>query len=121
YPGFQPSGMPALAVEKVRHPGEAVAMVVAEDEYVAEDGASLVFVDYEELTPVLDVEFAISPEAPLIHEGWKANYFVERSFTSSGYEEAARNAPHTLTHRWYMARHSGVPLEGRAVIADYDS
>ena len=53
YEGFQPSGQPILAVDRVRFVGEAVAMVVADDEYVAEDGCDAVIVDIEALTPIL--------------------------------------------------------------------
>jgi carbon-monoxide dehydrogenase large subunit len=120
YPGFQPSTMPVLAFDKVRYNGEAVAMVIAEDEYAAEDAAALVLVDYEPLPPVLDTEAALAEGTALIHDGWKANYFVERRFTSDGYDEALETAPHRLTHRWRMARHSGVPVETRAVLAEFD-
>ncbi|MEM0451148.1 MAG: hypothetical protein QXO17_06230, partial [Nitrososphaerota archaeon] len=62
-----PRAMP-LASKKVRYYGEPVAMVIAEDRYVAYDAAELVEVEYERLPPVTDVERALSEGAPLVHE-----------------------------------------------------
>jgi len=120
YPGFNPSTMPVLASDVVRYVGEAVVMVLADDEYGAEDAARSIFVDYEPLDPIVTVEDALAPGAQRIHEGWDTNYFVERRFVTEGYQAAVDAAPHTITHRWDMARHSGVPLECRAVVAAYD-
>ncbi len=120
YPGFRPTVMPALAWDRVRHVGEAVAMVLADDEYLAEDGASLVWVEYESLPTVVDLETALEPESPVIHEGWEDNGFVERRFTSEGFEDAFESAPHRVSGTWGMARHTAVPLETRAVLAEYD-
>jgi aerobic carbon-monoxide dehydrogenase large subunit len=121
YEGFQTSTMPILASDLVCFNGEAVAMVLADDEYVAEDATHAVFVDYEPLEPVVTVEDALGEEASPIHEGWENNYFVERHFVTDGYQEALAGASHTVTQRWDMARHSGVPMECRAVVASYDS
>ncbi len=121
YPGFKPSTMPVLASDVVRYNGEAVAMVLAEDEYAAEDAVGLVAVDYDQLEPIVSVEDAVAPGAPHVHDNWDSNYFVERRYVSDGYEEALNRAPHTIKQRWEMARHSGVPIECRAVVAIYDS
>ncbi|MFV1999009.1 MAG: xanthine dehydrogenase family protein molybdopterin-binding subunit [Acidimicrobiia bacterium] len=121
YAGFKPSTMPVLANGIVRYAGEAVAMILADDEYQAEDAARSVFIDYEPLEAIVSVEDALAPGAGRIHEGWDSNCFVERRFVTKGYQAAVDEAPHTLTHRWDMARHSGVPLECRAVVAAYDA
>lgn len=120
YPGFQPSVMPVLAADTTRYVGEAVALVVAEDEYLAEDAALLVGVDYEPKTPILEIEDALDPANPPLHEGWDRNWFVDRHYTSPGFEEAFGSAPHRVAGTWYMGRHTGVPLETRAVMAEYD-
>jgi aerobic carbon-monoxide dehydrogenase large subunit len=121
YPGFKASTMPVLASDVVRYNGEAVAMVLADEEYAAEDAARDVFVDYEPLLPLVGVEDALAPSANPIHDGWDNNCFVERRFATPGYEEALANAPHVINHKWEMARHSGTPIECRAVVASYDS
>ena len=57
-----------LAKGKVRYAGEPVAMVVAESRYIAEDAADLIWVEYEPLPAVVDLEQAISVESPRVHE-----------------------------------------------------
>src|SRR5215467_8814661 len=63
----QPAHQWSLAVEQVRYVGEAVALVVAESRYVAEDAAELVEVDYEQVVAVIDPVAACSKSAPLLH------------------------------------------------------
>ena len=60
---FPISGQPILAVDRVRFVGEAIAMVVADDEYVAEDGCDAVIVDIEALTPILSRAQALADHA----------------------------------------------------------
>src|SRR5215468_1380883 len=75
-PQFAPSPLLAqnrtqhvLASQAVHYAGEAIAIVVAESRGIAEDGASLVAVDYEPLTPVADIATALDAGAALAHEG----------------------------------------------------
>src|SRR6266851_8208551 len=56
-----------IAKDRVRYVGQAVAMVVAENRYLAEDAAALIEIDYESLPPVTDHMTAINPGAPLIY------------------------------------------------------
>ena len=72
-PTQKPCDWPVLARGKVRFVGEAVAAVVACDRYLAEDAASLVEVDYEPLEAVWDVDRALAPTSPLVHEEWGDN------------------------------------------------
>jgi CO/xanthine dehydrogenase Mo-binding subunit len=59
---------PVLALEKVHHVGEPIAVVLAADPHVAADGADLVAVEYEELEPVFDEVAATQPGAPIVHD-----------------------------------------------------
>src|SRR5215831_6099605 len=68
---------PMLAVDKVRHVGEAVAVVVAESRYQAQDAAELVTVDVEQLAAVVDVEASLTKEAAIIHEEYASNLIGE--------------------------------------------
>jgi aerobic carbon-monoxide dehydrogenase large subunit len=120
YDGFQASGYPALAEHDVKFNGEAVAMVVAEDPYQAEDAADRVIVDYDPLPPVVDAEKALLDDSPLVHDHWTSNAFVERRYESPGFSDAKKTANHSVSGRFVMARHSGIPLETRAAIGDYD-
>ncbi|MGA7229154.1 MAG: molybdopterin cofactor-binding domain-containing protein, partial [Acidimicrobiia bacterium] len=120
YPGFRPTSMPVLAWDRVRYVGEAVAMVLAEDEYLAEDAMAAVQIEYEGLPPVVDLASALDADAPLVYDEWGDNGFVERRFTSEGFEVAFERAPHHVSGTWSMARHTGIPIETRAVMAEYD-
>ncbi|MBA3584001.1 MAG: xanthine dehydrogenase family protein [Gemmatimonadetes bacterium] len=115
YEGFQPAPMPVLAHGKVRYAGEAVAMVVADDPYLAEDAAEAVFVDYEPLAVHTNCESALAPDAALIHEDWTSNLFVPRAYASPDFEQEAAGTREVTGH-FVNSRHSGVPLEGRAVV-----
>ena len=68
-------GRPLLAGAKVKHVGEAVAMVIAEDAYQAKDAADLVDVDYEPLKPILDLKESAS-DAALVHDDLESNVLV---------------------------------------------
>src|SRR6266481_5009595 len=64
---------PLLARDKVRHVGEAVAIIVAESRYEAEDAAELVTLDLEELPAVVDPEAALGAGAPIVHDRFDTN------------------------------------------------
>lgn len=71
--GFNPPGIktaphPALAIGKVRHVGDGVAVVIAENRYLAQDAAEAIQVDYEPLPAVVDAKKAAEPGAPQVHE-----------------------------------------------------
>src|SRR5690349_6692460 len=67
-PRVRPSRQPLLAEGKATYVGEAVAVIVAESRYLAEDALELIRVEYEPLPVVTDVERALDPDAPLVHE-----------------------------------------------------
>lgn len=126
YPTFWP-----LAVDKVTFHGEPVALVIARDKYVAEDAAELVFVDYEELEPVLDPEEALKPESAIIHEKDGTNEIFSMTFTggdteASQAENAAevekifQNAPIVVKDRFKTHRTGVTPMEPRAILCDWD-
>src|SRR5579862_8209819 len=64
---------PLLAHDKVRHVGEAVAVIVAETRYQAEDAAEQVALDLEELPAVVDPELALRADSALLHERFETN------------------------------------------------
>lgn len=120
YEGFQPAVMPILAFDKVRYVGEAVAVVVAHDPYQAEDAAEAIYVDYEPLEPLTSCDRALAPDAPLIHESWTSNLYVARHYESPDHNERVAAGGHSVSGTFINSRHSGVPLEGRAVLAHPD-
>src|SRR5439155_1454048 len=65
---FHPRMQVPLAKDKVRHVGKPLVLVVAESRYLAEDAVQQIFVDFEPLAAVVDLDKALAPDAPLIHE-----------------------------------------------------
>ena len=111
---------PVLARDRVRYVGEPIAVVLAEDPYLAEDAAELIRVEYEELPVVLDARAAIEADAPQLVDGLGN----ETATLRMGYgeiEEAFRNAAHVVETEVKVGRHSGVPLETRGLVAEYDA
>jgi carbon-monoxide dehydrogenase large subunit len=111
---------PLLAHDKVRHVGEAVAIIVAETRYQAEDAAELVTPDLEELPAVVDPEAALGPGAPLVHDRFDTNLIGEFKVGKGDAERVLAAAPHRLRRRFYHHRYAAVPLECRGVVSAYD-
>ncbi|KZD10702.1 xanthine dehydrogenase family protein molybdopterin-binding subunit [Oceanibaculum pacificum] len=118
-PGFRSSTQPVLAQGKVRHVGEPVAACLAENRALAEDLAELVEIDFEELPAVHDMTRARDADAPLLHEHWDENAFLE-STVDIGFEDAARDAAVVVTRSFRTARQCMAPLEGRGLVAVWD-
>jgi len=118
--GFKHSSEPILALDKVRYVGELVAICVAGSRAQAEDIAGSVIVDYEELEPVVDMLAARRPDAPLVHEEWGDNIFIE-FFQDGAIDRVAETAPIKVTREIRTARHCMFPMEGRGVVAYWDS
>ncbi|HZP41791.1 MAG TPA: xanthine dehydrogenase family protein molybdopterin-binding subunit [Candidatus Binatia bacterium] len=114
---FKQSKWPCLAVGKVRHVGEPVALVVAESRYLAEDAAELVQVEYDPLPAVVDPEQALAPGAPLVHEEFGDNLVITYAAETGDVEAAFRSAAFVLRERFRSNRHCALPLEGRATLA----
>jgi 2-furoyl-CoA dehydrogenase large subunit len=110
----------AAAVDRARYVGEPVAVVVAEDRYLAEDAADLVTVDYDPLPCVLDPEQALRPEAPLLHEEVGSNAGNHRSFTYGDPETAFADADLVIEQHFSFPRYSSLPIETYGVIAHHD-
>ena len=111
---------PLLAVDKARHVGEAVAVVVADSPLAAEDAAELVTVDYEDLPPVVDPEAALAEGAPLLHEKLKTNEIGWFHLKKGDAAKALAAAPHRLQRRFVHHRYCAMPMECRGVVAAFD-
>lgn len=113
--GLDPYIQPVLAQDKVRYVGEPVAVVFAEDPYIAEDAAELVVPEVE---PLEVVTRADAPPTEF-HPGLttEANT-IEKSYGDVA--AAFRDAAHRVEVDVYIGRHSGVPLECRGAVARYD-
>lgn len=122
-PGTKSPIIYGLATDKVYFEGEPVAAVAAESRYVAEDALAAIDVEYDELPPVVTVEDALGGEgqAPraLLYEDWGDNIQLTWSFSFGDVQRAFREAHLVVKDSVRTHRYSGVPLEGRAVAADY--
>jgi len=111
---------PLLAHDKVRHVGEAVAIIVAESRGQAEDAAEHVRWDLEELPPVVDPEAALQPDSALLHEQFETNLIGDFSVGRGNIDAALARSPHRLRRRFYHHRYAAVPMECRGVVSAYD-
>jgi carbon-monoxide dehydrogenase large subunit len=111
-----------LPADKVRHVGEAVAMVVAETKAQAMDAAEAVEVTYEELPFVLHSEDAMRPGAPVLWDEVPNNVTVETVFGNvEATDQAFARAAHVVAKNFHIGRVTGVPLEPRAALGQYDA
>ena len=106
-----------MAVDVARWQGEPVALVVAASRAIAEDGVELIGVDWEPLPSVSSGEAALNAESAAVHPGDSGNLAFEAR-TGDGDFPAGPAASVSATFRF--GRHTGVPLETRAVIADWN-
>ena len=111
---------PLLAHDKVRHVGEAVAVVVAESRDLAEDAAERVTWDLEELPAVVDPEAALRSDSPIVHDRFQTNLIGAFSVGRGDVDTVLARAPHRLRRRYYHHRYAAVPLECRGVVSAYD-
>jgi carbon-monoxide dehydrogenase large subunit len=111
-----------LAIDKVRHVGEPVAMVVGESVAQALDGAEAVHVEYEPLPFALDAEAALAPGAPVIWEEVPDNCLVETHFGDAAATDAAfADAHHVVRMRFHVGRVTAVAIEPRAALGEYNA
>ncbi len=116
---MQPPEFPLLAHDKVCYVGQPIAVVVANDPYVARDAVALLTVDYDPLTPVLDPEAAARDDAPIIHEAMGTNVAMRLRQRAGDLEAAFAQADHVVRQRYVVQRIVPAPLETRGVLAQY--
>jgi carbon-monoxide dehydrogenase large subunit len=122
--GLKQPNIYALATEKVFYEGEPVAAVAAESRYAAEDALAAIRVEYEELPLVLTIDDSLGgsarPPKCVLYEEWGDNLQLDWQFSYGDVAAAFARADLVLSEEITVQRHSGVPLEARAVLADYD-
>jgi len=119
-PGYQRVGRPAIATDKVRFVGEAVAVVIAHNRYLAEDAAELVPVEYEDLPAVVDVDQAAASDAPRLHEGTTSNVPFRGEFKTENFDAIFASADLIVEDTFHSHRLAVVALEPRGCLAAYD-
>ncbi len=118
-PGFKVSEQPVLARDKIRLVGELVVMCLADSRAEAEDVAAQVDFDYEPLGAVHDMLHARDADAPLLHEEWGDNVFLE-SLVDGDPDSVAPRAAVTVRREYRTARQCMAPIEGRGLVAHWD-
>ena len=109
-----------LAKGKVRHVGEPVAMIVAESRYVAEDALRDVMLDIEPLEAIVDLEAALAPDAPRVHEHLPSNAAAHVVQGKGDYQAARDAADVVIARRFHYDRGVSGAIENRAVVAHWD-
>jgi carbon-monoxide dehydrogenase large subunit len=110
-----------LARDEVCYVGETIAMVLAENRYIAEDAAALVQVDYEPLPLVVDVRDAAKPEAPRVHRDSPDNLVARIPWKFGDADAAFRSAKHVFREKYVQHRGGCHSMECRGVVASHDA
>ncbi|MDH6484067.1 xanthine dehydrogenase family protein molybdopterin-binding subunit [Streptomyces sp. SAI-127] len=110
---------PPLAEGEVRFVGDPVAMIVADDRYLAEDAAEVVVVDYDPLAPVVDYTTALdSPES--VHAEHPDNLVGQLGGRPmADLDPVFASAPHVVAQTLYQQSHGPVPMETRGIVAEW--
>jgi len=112
---------PPLAEGEARFAGDPVALVVAEDRYLAEDAAELVAVDYEPLPPVVDYATA-RESAELVHEGFARNVAAEfAGLPFADLQQVFDGAAFSVRETIRQQAYAPVPIECRGLIAEWSA
>ena len=112
---------PAIAVDRVRYVGDAVAVVIAEDRFAARDAAEKVEVDYEVLPAVVDAAKAIEPGAPAVHDEAPDNIsFKWELGDKAATDEAMSKADRVFKLEFVNQRLIPNAMEPRSAIGDYN-
>ncbi|MCA9920824.1 MAG: xanthine dehydrogenase family protein [Anaerolineales bacterium] len=109
-----------LAKDKVRHVGEPVVMIVATSRYIAEDAVDDVFVDYEPLPTVVDLEKAVGSNTALVHDDLGSNISAHVVQTKGNYD-TIKDQAHLIINRRLLYDHGiAAAMENRGVVAQWD-
>lgn len=109
----------ALAKDEVNHVGEAIAFVVADNRYIAEDALDRIEVEYEFLPPVVGIP-AAQEAKDLVHEDVPGNVAATMHQSFGDAAAAIAAAPHRVSLDVTIERSASMPLEGRATVARWD-
>jgi aerobic carbon-monoxide dehydrogenase large subunit len=109
-----------LAVDKARYVGEALAVVVATDPYIAEDALEFIDADFDPLPAVVDAEKGLEWGAPILYEDWGDNVIIRFPVSNGDVNKAFKGAPHIFKETIRSSRFTTAPIEPPAAVASYD-
>lgn len=113
--------LPILASGRVHYVGQPIAVVIADDRYIAEDAAENVVVSYEPLPPVMDALAAFDPSSARLFEHLPDNQAAALEYDFGDPGRVFDRAEHVVEGTYRMERHGAVPLECRGVSAHFSS
>ncbi len=116
----QPRTQLPLALNEVHYVGEAVAMVVADSRYIAEDALDLIDVEYDPLPVVHSLEVASAEDAHLVHADVPDNIAAHLVQVVGDPDAVFASAPHVERETLLMDRGAAMPMECRGVLAHWD-
>jgi carbon-monoxide dehydrogenase large subunit len=119
-PGLKTPKVYALATDRVRYVGDPIALVVAEDRYIAEDAIELIDEDVEMLDPVVSYEDALDPSRPPLFDELGDNVAFTGEMALGDVDAAFAKADRVVRASISVHRHEPVPMEGRGLIAVWD-
>src|SRR5579863_5376924 len=117
----QPRTQLPLARDEVRYVGEAVAFVVADNRYIAEDALDLIDVEYEPMPVVHSLAVAAEQGGPLVHADVPGNAAAQLAQTVGDPDSVFASAPHVIHETILMDRGAAMPMECRGVLARWDA
>lgn len=120
-PGQRCLSHPVLARERVRYVGEPLAVVAADDRYLAEDAVESIELDLEPLPAVTDATAAMRPDAPLLHPDWGDNGIVTLVAESGDVERSFADADVVVRERLRSHRYTSMPMETRGAMAHVEA
>jgi carbon-monoxide dehydrogenase large subunit len=118
--GFKASDYPPLTADKARFVGDLLAICIAPTRAEAEDIAATCVVDFDELPAVWDIDVALKPDAPRVHDAWADNVYIETRIQTGDLDAVRKAAAVTVRKKLRMGRHAGVSMECRGVLAHYN-
>ncbi len=112
---------PALAEQEVRFVGDPVALVIAENRYLAEDASELVEIDYEPLPAVVDYAHAETADA-LVHPGYPGNVAGKLAGAPAAtLDDTFAAAAHVVSETIYQQGYGAVPIETRGLVVEWSA
>src|SRR5436305_2617975 len=117
----QPRTQLPLALNEVYYVGEAVAFVVADSRYIAEDALDLIDVEYEPLPVVHSLEAASAIDALLVHADVPGNVAAHFVQSVGDPDSMFAHAPHIIRETFTMERGAAMPMECRGILARWEA
>jgi len=112
---------PVLAIDEVTYVGEPLAVVIADNRYIAEDAIAAIDVEYEILNSISDCRAALHPGAAQVHRQAPHNLVAEFNLNFGNVEEAFGRAAHVFAESLLFQRGGSHSIECRGNVAIYDA